>query len=315
MKILIVDDDPLILELVKQTLALSGFTDVTVARSAIDASQIIAGASPAFECFLFDMSMPEIEGDTLCYWVRQLPQYTATPILMVTALANKLDIDRAFAAGASDYITKPIDISDFGSRMKQVERKILQSGFKAPTGLHLVGQHPKTVDRVEFNGAMRIGGIAGEINLVALEKYLFQLSRAGIDGLSAFAFSIQDAAKFHFVCSKDEYTNVLRPVGETISKRLLAPGYFLSHSGCGSFVGVVQQVGIERIEWEKIESDVQNSVGTIAIPSRSGLPMRIEVHSAVPQRLNSRSGEKSTDILYRTIVEAEERCRPISAVA
>jgi DNA-binding response OmpR family regulator len=315
MKILVVDDDHLILEILKQTLSLSGFTDVTVAQSAVEASQIIAVASPAFECFLFDMKMPEIEGDDLCYWVRQLPQHASTPIVMVTALENKLDIDRAFAAGASDYITKPINISDFGSRMKQIERKIMQGEFRAPTGLHLVGQRQRKVDRVELSKAMHLGGINGEIDLKSLEKYLFQLSRTGIQGLSAFAFSIMDVAKFHFVCSTGEYTDILRLTGEMISKHLVDPGFFLSYSGSGAFVGVVQKIDFGEIEWKMIEENVQASLETIAIPARSGLPMRVKTRSGLPLQLSGKSGEKSTDVLYRAAVEAEELCRPFFAVA
>ncbi len=309
MKVLVVDDDPLILEILKKTLGLSGFTDVTVAQSAAEASQIIVDANPAFECFLFDMRMPEIEGDYLCDWVRHLPQYTSTPVLMVTALANKQDIDRAFAAGASDYMTKPINMSEIGLRMKKIERRILQNEFKAPTGLDLAGHQQKKLYRVEFSKPMHIGGILGEIDLASLENYLFQLSKTGVQSLSAFAFAIVDAAKFHFVCTTDEYIDILKSTGEIISKHLAAPGFFLSYSGCGAFVGVIEKVDFGTSEWETLERHVQESLGTVAIPARSGLPMRIEARSGLPLRLNGKSGEKSADILYRTIIEAEGRCR------
>ena len=89
MRILAVDDDRLILDLLKKTLMLSGIHEVSLAESAEQAAQIIAQASPPFECLLIDMRMPGIEGDDLCYWVRQLPGHEKTPIVMVTALAEK----------------------------------------------------------------------------------------------------------------------------------------------------------------------------------------------------------------------------------
>ena len=308
MKILVVDDDPMVLEVLKHSLGISGYNDVTVAHGAAEASQIIAKANPAFECFLLDMSMPEIEGDDLCYWVRQLPQYASTPILMVTALANKRDIDRAFAAGASDYITKPIDMSDFGMRIQQIDRKISQNAFKAPTSISLLDKQNQEPDRIEFSKAVHLGGITGEVDLASLENYLFQLSRKGIEGLSAFAFTIVDAAKFHFVCPTEEYLGILKSTGQIISDHLAASGFFLSYAGGGSFVGVGQNSNIRHDEWEKTEQCVLDALAKVSFPSRSGLPSKIQAYSGVPLRLNGKYGEKSLDILFRTIVESEERC-------
>ncbi|MEH6390405.1 MAG: response regulator [Sulfitobacter sp.] len=308
MKILVVDDDPMVLEVLKHSLAHSGYDDVTVAQSAVEASQIIARASPAFECFLLDMSMPEIEGDDLCYWVRQLPQYASTPILMVTALANKRDIDRAFAAGASDYITKPIDMSDFGMRIQQIDRKNSQNAFKAPASISLLDKQDQEPDRTDFSKPVHLGEITGEVDLASLENYLLQLSRKGIEGLSAFAFTIADAAKFHFVCTTEEYLDILKSTGQIISDHLAASGFFLSYAGSGSFVGVGQNANLHHDEWEKTERSIQEALAKVAFPSSLGLPSKIQVFSGVPLRLNGKYAERSLDILYRTIVEAEDRC-------
>ena len=315
MKILAVDDDPLILQLLKTTLDLSGFEDVTLAESAVEAAQVIAQADPPFECFLFDMRMPEIEGDDLCYWVRHLPGHTSTPIVMVTGLASKADVDRAFAAGASDYITKPIDLSDLDSRLRKIDKKRAERGFQPPKSVSLLGENRDGIDRVDFNSPMEIGSTPGEISIQALENYLNQISRTGPHNIYAFAFAVQDAAKLHFICSRDEFSGILQATGESISKQLGAPGFFLSYAGGGSFAGVIQATDADEFEWETIEKSVQDSLRFTKIPVKKGAPINVVPYTGMPRKLSVGSGEKLVGTLYHVIVEAEERCIPLRAVA
>lgn len=311
MKILAVDDDPLVLKILEQMLHISGFNNVTLAGSAVEAAQIIAEADPPFECFIFDIRMPEIEGDYLCHWVRHLPYHASTPIVMATALAKKSDIDRAFAAGASDYITKPIDQSDLDKRIRQIEHKIAQNGFEAPKNISFQGQQQDGLDRVDFTKPMHLGGINGEIDLQSLENYLIQLSRTGIHDMDAFSFAIQDAAKLHFICSRNEYLSILKTTGKMISKYLAEPGFFLSYAGYGAFTGVIRNADFEKSAWETLERKVQDSLKKICVPSKTGAPIRVEPHASMPLKLSVWSASKSIDILYRVIIEAEARCRPL----
>ncbi|PHQ94079.1 MAG: hypothetical protein COB40_12915 [Marinosulfonomonas sp.] len=314
-KILAVDDDPLILQLLRKMLGLSGFGDVALAESAVEAAQLIARADPPFECFLFDMRMPEIEGDDLCYWVRHLPSHASTPIVMVTALASKADVDRAFAAGASDYITKPIDLADLDSRLRNIKKKRAERGFQPPKSISLLGENRDGIDRVDFNSPMQVGAIPGEISIQSLENYLNQISQTGPHNIYAFAFAVQDAAKLHFISSRDEFTGILQATGKSISKQLNAPGFFLSYTGGGTFAGVIQATEADVIGWETIELSIQESLRFTKIPAISGAPMNVVPYAGMPRRLSARSGEKIIRTLYHVIIEAEERGNPLKDVA
>ena len=309
MKILAVDDDPLIRHLLKQVLMSSGYVDVTFAESAEQAAQIIAQASPPFECMLIDIRMPGVEGDELCYWARQFSEHNRTPIVMVTALAEKSDIDRAFAAGASDYITKPLVIPDFLSLIDQIRRQIEKNRCPKRDGSDAQANTAGR-DRIDFTQPMRVGGIKGEIELGALENYLFSLSKSGIKGMDAFSFAIKDAAKLHFVCSREVFLSILKATGMAISQYLTAPQFFLSYAGRGAFAGVAQEMDICKKVRDEIEYEVQEKLNEIQIPSSIGAPIGVIPYMCVPQRLNMCSGQKAVDALYLAVGDAEHRCGP-----
>ncbi|MTJ05159.1 MAG: response regulator [Sediminimonas qiaohouensis] len=90
MKILVVDDEPLLLEVVKTSLSQLGYQDVTLATSGAEALVAMNNASVPFDCFLFDIQMPKMDGITLIGAVREKPAYKRTPILMLTVTSRKV---------------------------------------------------------------------------------------------------------------------------------------------------------------------------------------------------------------------------------
>ena len=86
MKILAVDDDELIREILFATLEAHGYTDVTLADCGEDALRKIQAAEIPFEGFMFDIQMPGMDGTELCQHVRQMEQYRSSPVIMITAM-------------------------------------------------------------------------------------------------------------------------------------------------------------------------------------------------------------------------------------
>ena len=112
MKKLSVDDDWMILELLELAMSVSGQHELTIVTSGEKAIQLLEQGEQRFDCFLLDIQMPHIDGVELCRVIREMPMYKRTPILMATAMSQKVYIDRALAAGASDYVTKPFDFEE-----------------------------------------------------------------------------------------------------------------------------------------------------------------------------------------------------------
>lgn len=121
MKILAVDDDPLFLEVVTTSLDHLGYQDVTLASSAPEALAALDNASVPFDCCLFDIQMPEMDGITLIGATREKPAYKHTPILMLTHASDRAVIDDAFSAGAIDYLNKPLDWVELKARMQVLQ--------------------------------------------------------------------------------------------------------------------------------------------------------------------------------------------------
>jgi PAS domain S-box-containing protein len=103
--VLIIDDDALTAAEVAETLRASGYA-VTIATDGPQA--IVDSQRVKPDIVLLDLVLPTMTGISVCAELRRLPHTRRVPILMLTARDDEENITRAFAAGADDYITKPV---------------------------------------------------------------------------------------------------------------------------------------------------------------------------------------------------------------
>jgi CheY-like chemotaxis protein len=109
-KVLVVDDDLRNIFAITSVLESGGF-DVVFAENGRDALELLQ-RTPDVGLVLTDVMMPEMDGYETMRAVRTLPVYGALPIIALTAKAMKEDRDKCIEAGASDYITKPVDAEE-----------------------------------------------------------------------------------------------------------------------------------------------------------------------------------------------------------
>lgn len=126
MKILVVDDDPNVTELLPVILASEGFKDVHSFLSSTEAFAALKKPHSTFECLILDIDMPDMNGIELCEQARALPSYRNVPIIMLTARRDERTVRAAISAGASDYITKPFDVLEIGVRVR-MSAKLVQA--------------------------------------------------------------------------------------------------------------------------------------------------------------------------------------------
>lgn len=119
-KIVIVEDEPDILEALEYNLARENF-DVISATNGIDGLQLIQQHKPNLA--LLDLMLPGIDGLEICRQVRANSEIAQTPIIMLTAKSEESDIVLGLGIGADDYISKPFSPRELIARIKAMLRR------------------------------------------------------------------------------------------------------------------------------------------------------------------------------------------------
>ena len=124
MTILLVDDEPDILEIVGYNLTAEGYNVVT-AENGIEAVKIAKKKKP--QLIILDVMMPEMDGIEACEQIRKIPELTDTIITFLTARGEDYSQMAGFDAGADDYITKPIKPKVLVSKVNALLRRFKEN--------------------------------------------------------------------------------------------------------------------------------------------------------------------------------------------
>lgn len=114
-KILLVEDDAELVELLTFNLKKAGFA-IGTAADGIEAIKKARSVGP--DLVLLDIMLPELDGFAVCEMLRREPATAAIPIIMLTALSSELARFTGLDAGADDYITKPFNLKELVSRVE-----------------------------------------------------------------------------------------------------------------------------------------------------------------------------------------------------
>lgn len=120
-KILVVDDETYIVELVKFNLEKEGF-QVIVAYDGLKALDMVKSESP--DLIILDIMLPRMDGLEVCQLLKQDANYSFIPIIMLTARGEELDTVLGLEMGADDYIKKPFSPRELLARVKARLRAI-----------------------------------------------------------------------------------------------------------------------------------------------------------------------------------------------
>jgi len=121
-QVLVIDDDARNVFAITSTLELAGMTVTQAPNGRKGIEALLTG--PGVDLILMDVMMPEMDGYATMTAIRQMPTFATLPIIAVTARAMPGDREKSIAAGASDYVTKPVDTQELLGR---IERWIAQA--------------------------------------------------------------------------------------------------------------------------------------------------------------------------------------------
>ena len=142
-KVLVVDDEEPILELLKYNLEKAGY-EVKTAVDGVRAVEIARKFLP--ELVLLDIMMPGMDGVETCRRIREIPETEKTFVIFLTARSEEYSEVAAFDVGADDYITKPIKPRALISRINAVFRR----DFKMTRPANLIEVDGLTIDRTSY---------------------------------------------------------------------------------------------------------------------------------------------------------------------
>ena len=133
MKILVVDDEVLLVKGIRFNLQNEGY-DVITGSDGLEALQAVREQSP--DLVVLDVMMPNMDGLTACAKIRE---FSDVPIILLTAKADDMDKLIGFDHGADDYLTKPFNILELKARIRALLRRSYPVEKPAPTSQLVIG--------------------------------------------------------------------------------------------------------------------------------------------------------------------------------
>jgi two-component system KDP operon response regulator KdpE len=161
-KILVVDDEPRVVQLVRKVLEAVGY-QVIAAASGEPAIEMVALEQP--DLVLLDILLPhDLDGYEVC---RRIREFSEVPVIMLTAKALESDVLHGFDVGADDYLTKPFNAKELVARVKAVLRRTQRPEEMVTATL--------TCGELEINFARRAVKVRGEkVSLTRTEYALLR---------------------------------------------------------------------------------------------------------------------------------------------
>jgi DNA-binding response OmpR family regulator len=136
-RILIVEDDPRLAEMLSEYLGQAGFR---IAVAALGVTALRQHTEASYDAIVLDLMLPDMDGLDVC---RQLRSRTDTPVLMLTARGDAIDRIIGLELGADDYLPKPFEPRELLARLRAILRRRMSA------------QHPLRFGRLEIDSAAR----------------------------------------------------------------------------------------------------------------------------------------------------------------
>jgi excisionase family DNA binding protein len=117
-KVLVVDDDPEIVELFVDVLERDGRFEVKTAATGYDAGMLTQEFGP--DLIILDYMLPDVNGNVVCQTIRQKPEFEQTKIIIVSGVVNQDEINDLLKSGADEFVKKPFNIEKLIERIGEL---------------------------------------------------------------------------------------------------------------------------------------------------------------------------------------------------
>ena len=222
-KILIVDDEPLIVKGLKYSLEQDGYETDSAADGEEAVNKFFAGQ---FDLVLLDVMLPKFDGIEVCQRIREK---SSAPIIMLTAKGEDMDKILGLEYGADDYMTKPFNILEVKARIKTILRRTTMQHAET-------NQRSITVRDLKLNMNNRSVSVAGrDVNLTAKEFDLLQLFMTNRGKVFSRESLLETIWKYDYLGDLRTVDVHIRRLREKIEKVPSQPEYIFTKWGVGYY--------------------------------------------------------------------------------
>jgi diguanylate cyclase (GGDEF)-like protein len=285
MSILVVDDSKDDRLLLQSILTAAGYKEVLMAESARDAckylgmddsGRMVAGV----DLILLDILMPEMDGMEACRQIREIEHLRDVPIVMVTSRTEAEMLQLAFAAGAVDYITKPIKKVELIARVRSVLRLKREMDRRKAQELEVnevrrqLEEANQTLLRLSF-----LDGVTGITNRRRFEEFLDdEWRKAAKEGkpLSLMLLDLDFFKAYNDTYGAEAGDEYIRQVASTLSGGLRTEadnrvGDLISRYGGDEFVIILRNTPASHAKL--VAERLQQALKTKISPKQPGAPV------------------------------------------
>jgi DNA-binding response OmpR family regulator len=264
MRILVVDDDPVILDLLADSLTEDKGYQLHMYASAESGLEALHKSKEPFDCILLDIMLPGMDGIQMCELLRQTTQCSSTPILMITGSNEVGLMARAFEAGATDFINKPFNPVELKGRVVMAGL-LNQSISKAQHTMSALSDQLRL--RFEEPIDLKVDGVS---NILAHENELLRCT-AGCFAMTMFTVNVSGMRGIYRTVRAPAFRQCLQTIAAVAIETMADHNFKLSYIGSGKFFGTIMER--KRLDHEALTKDFEARLQAEWDFAQTGVPV------------------------------------------